>query len=377
MKIEVIVTAGGKSQRYGEKNKLFEKCGDSCVLIEAIKPFLQIPNVSKIIVGIESSYADEFFAAADAAGLAEEKRIVLSTGGSSRTQTVKNATAAIDDDTEYILIHDGARPFVTKELISQVLQSAADYGVALPLLRLTDAAADVSRGVEPVDRENLRLVQTPFCARKEIVTAAYLHAQNAFYDDLSVIKTCFSGEIGIVDGDRNNIKITYNDDIRDNDHMLAGCGYDVHRTKAGDGVKLLGIELPCDMAFIAHSDGDVPAHALMDAILSAIGEKDIGHLFPVDDARYDGADSMELLRAVVRIARMKGYAPFNASVTVIAQRPYLSPYVDRMRASAANALGIDTTRVGISATTNEEVGEIGDGKAVAAYATVSMKKISL
>lgn len=374
MKAEVIITAGGKSQRYGENNKLFEKCGQSCVLIEAIKPFLQIPDIKKIIVGIETSFADEFLAAADEAGLAEERRIVLSAGGASRTETVKNALSAVDDDTDYILIHDGARPFVSQQLISQVIQNATEYGVALPLLRLTDAAVSISRGVQPVDRETLRLVQTPFCACKELIIKAYQNAQSTFYDDLSVIKTCFSGEIGIVEGDRSNIKITFNEDLCAQNNILAGCGYDIHRTTRGNGIRLLGVDIPCDMAFIAHSDGDVPVHALMDAILSAIGERDIGHFFPVDDKKYDGANSMELLSSVLEIARAKGYEPSNASVTIIAQRPYISPHIDSMKSILSVALGIERSRIGISATTNEEVGEIGDGKAVAAYATVAMKR---
>ena len=214
MRVNVIITAGGTSQRYGSKNKLFEKCGSSCVLVEAIKPFLEIPTVSKIIVGIETSFADEFTAALDLAGLKEDSRIALAVGGSTRTQTVKNALVAIEDDAEFVLIHDGARPYVTSKLIQDVINSALEHGVALPLLSMTDSIVDVSNGVIPVDRENFKRVQTPFCAKREIVENAYLNAQTTFYDDLSVIKTSYSGEIGVVDGDINNVKITYEGDIR-------------------------------------------------------------------------------------------------------------------------------------------------------------------
>ncbi len=374
MKINVIITAGGSSQRYGKKNKLFERCGGSCVLVEAIKPFLEIPEVSRIIVGIESSFADELAAALELADLQDERRIVLSIGGSYRTQTVKNALPSIEDGADYILIHDGARPYVTGELINRVLQCAEEYGVALPLIPMTDAIVDVTEGVKPVDREGLKRVQTPFCAKREIVENAYQNAQTAFYDDISAIKTTYSGEIGIVDGDIKNIKITYDGDIVHPQacSVKVGCGYDIHRLTKGNGIKLLGVQIPCDFAFVAHSDGDVPVHAIMDGILSALGQKDIGHLFPVDDERYDGADSMELLFKVLKIAAAEGYRVSNVSVSIIAERPMLSPYIDRMQENMSALLGISPSCVGVSATTNEQVGDIGDGKAIAAYATVAI-----
>ena len=375
-KLNVIITAGGTSQRYGANNKLFEKCGTSCVLVEAIKPFLNIENVTNIIVGIETSFADELARELNLAGLADDKRIRFSTGGKTRTQTVKNALAAISENADLILVHDGARPYVKPETIEAVIESAKKYGVALPLLSLTDSIVNIADGnAEPVDRENFRQVQTPIAVKREIFEKAYSDVQSAFYDDLSVIKTCFSGKIGIVDGDRNNIKITYAGDVKTTElKYLTGCGYDIHRLTEGDGIKLLGVSVPCEYSFIAHSDGDVPIHALMDAILSALGQKDIGHLFPVDDPRYDNADSIELLLRVLSIAREQGYSVHNMSVSIIAERPMLSPYIDKMQTVMANLLGISRERIGVSATTNEKVGDIGDGKAIAAYATVLLKK---
>lgn len=377
MKINTIITAGGSSQRYGSKNKLFERCGSSCVLIEAIKPFLEIPSVTKIIVGIETSFADEFAAALDIAGLKENNRITLSVGGKTRTQTVKNALIALDDDADYVLIHDGARPYVTTELIQAVIESARQNGVALPLLPMTDSIVNVSNGVVPAAREMFRRVQTPFCAESDIVRNAYQNIKSAFYDDISAIKTCYFGKIGVVDGDINNIKITYEGDIRQSPDFgtLYGCGYDIHRLKEGGGIKLLGVEIPCDFSFVAHSDGDVPIHAIMDAILSALGEKDIGHLFPVDDSRYDGADSLELLFKVLKIAGDRGYRLHNVTAAIIAERPLLAPYIDEMKSRMSVLLGISSSQVGVSATTNEQVGEIGKGEAIAAYATVLLYQI--
>ena len=371
MNVNVIITAGGTSQRYGTKNKLFEKCGSSCVIVEAIKPFLDTPSVNKIIVGIETSYADELARELDLANLAEDKRIIFCAGGKTRTKTVKNALSSIDENADIILVHDGARPYVKQETINTVIENTNKYGVALPLLPMTDALVDLRDNAKPTDRANYARVQTPFGAKRDLFVNAYQNVDSDYYDDLSVIKTCFNGEIGIVDGDSDNIKITYSGDIKtSNLAFLTGCGYDIHRLKEGDGIKLLGVRVPCEYSFVAHSDGDVPIHAIMDAILSALGKKDIGHYFPVDDPKYDGADSTELLLRVLSIARESGYYVHNLSVSIIAERPMLSPYIDKMKSAMSHLLGIPEERVGISATTNEKVGDIGDGRAIASYATV-------
>lgn len=367
IKINLIITAGGTSQRYGAENKLFEPCGASCVLTEAIRPFLNFSEITRVIVAIDPSYSDEFLSAAELAGFGEDRRIKLTCGGNSRTQTVKQALRAIEDDCDYVMIHDGARPFVSSTTVSDVIDGAKQCGAALPLLALTDALVSVSDGVTPEDRSQYRRVQTPVCVEKDRLLSAYSQCDGDFYDDISVVQTYQKGDVKIVDGDPKNIKITTKNDLHT---PLTGIGYDIHRMKDGEGIKLLGTFIPCEFSFIAHSDGDVPVHAIMDAILTAIGEKDIGHLFPVDDSRYDGADSMDLLKEVFAKALAKGYRVQNVSVTIIAERPMLYPYIDKMRNTIAAALEISPVKVGISATTNEQVGDLGDCRSIAAFASV-------
>lgn len=366
--INVIIPAAGTSQRYGdEKNKLFEKCGKGCVLTEAITPFLSFQEVSKVIVSINSSFFDEVMAWMSITHLDEDDRITLAIGGDTRTETVKGALRSLTDDCTHVLIHDGARPFVSADLIGRVISALDTHKGAVALLPLVDNVAGVTNGVQPLDRNDYRLVQTPAGFEKELFEKAYSSTTTSSLDDLTTIREVFDGEIAHVEGERKNRKITHKGDLSQN---RVGCGYDIHRTVKGDGITLCGVKIPCKFSLVAHSDGDVPVHAIMDAILSAIGEKDIGHHFPVDDPKYDNADSLELLDTVVAMCHKKGYQVCNVSVTIIAERPKLAPYINEMRARTCVRLGVPEDCVGISATTNEQVGEIGKGKGIGAYATV-------
>lgn len=364
-KIDLIITAAGTSQRYGVENKLFAPCKSSCVIVEAIKPFLHFDTVSRIIVAVHQSFSDELLTSLDNAGI-EDNRIIVTHGGQTRTQTVKNALRAIEDDCTHIMIHDGARPFVSAQIISAVIDGAIERGASLPLLKLTDALVCVTDGVDGVDRAQYRRVQTPVCVEKTRLLNAYSQCESDFYDDISVVQKYAHGNVKIVDGDERNIKITTKKDLKT---PLYGVGYDIHRFKQGNGIKLMGTLIPCEFDFVAHSDGDVAVHALMDAILSAIGEKDIGHLFPVDDTKYDDANSLDLLATVLQLSKDKGYTLINVSVAIIAERPLLAPYIDVMRNNMSKVLCIPCQNIGITATTNEQVGDLGDSKSIASFAS--------
>lgn len=369
--INVIITAGGHSARYG-KNKLFEPCKTSCVLVESIKPFLGFSEIKKIIVAIEPSFSDEFLNYLSKCRLEEDRRITLTGNGITRTKTVWKGLEALDDDCEIVLIHDGARPFVTTDVIQNIINGAKQTGVAVPLVDMTDSMVCVKNGIEAVNRSEYKRVQTPQGFKKEIIVDAYNRATDDFTDDLSLVKSVKEVEVTAVTGELSNIKITTRDDLFP---VLAGSGYDIHRFKEGQGIKLNGIYIPCPYSFIAHSDGDVPVHAIMDAMLSAVGEKDIGHFFSVDDPTYDNADSIDLLNEVIRIVNKKGYRLSNLSVCIIAETPKLAPYIDDMKIKLADIFDVHSDKIGISATTNEQVGDLGDKKAIASYATVMLCKV--
>ncbi len=147
-----------------------------------------------------------------------------------------------------------------------------------------------------------------------------------------------------------------------------GHGYDVHRLTEGRRLILGGVDIPYELGLLGHSDADVLVHAVMDALLGAAALGDIGKLFPDTDERYAGADSLELLSAVMEALRAGGWTVSNIDATVIAQRPRLAPYIDAMRANISRAAGLDSSQVSVKATTEEKLGFTGEGLGIAAHA---------
>lgn len=155
--------------------------------------------------------------------------------------------------------------------------------------------------------------------------------------------------------------------------MRIGFGYDVHRLVEGRRLILCGVEIPCELGLLGHSDADVAVHALMDAVLGALALGDIGKLFPDSDPAFKDADSMELLRVVIGKMNAAGYALGNLDITIIAERPKLSPYIERMRESLAGAFGCELSRVSVKATTEEGLGLAGEG--IGAHAVVLLSRL--
>ena len=158
--------------------------------------------------------------------------------------------------------------------------------------------------------------------------------------------------------------------------MRIGFGYDVHRFAEGRPLVVGGIVLESDRGLDGHSDADVLLHAIADAVLGALALGDIGSHFPDTDPKWEGADSVELLREVVRLAREQGWGVTNVDSTLVMEAPKIRPYVDAMRARTADALGVEVSRVSIKATTSERMGFVGTGEGAAAYAVVLLHSVA-
>ncbi len=307
-------------------------------------------------------------------------------GGATRAESVYNALQIAKGD--IVLIHDAARPFVSAEVIRGCIESVKEYGSGVCAVPAADTVLLASGGTVSAHapRSCSFLAQTPQGFLTEKLRGAYEKAKSAgtlpLYTDDSGLYAAYAEKPRLCAGDRTNRKLTYPEDFAPAERV--GFGVDTHAFAHGEEIdagiarlnlnyiKLCGTTVPSDRAIEAHSDGDVPVHALMDALLSAIGERDIGYFFPDTDPAYAGADSMALLAEVVKKVHGVGFSVKNASVSILCELPRLSPFIEKMRENLRAALGCDT--VAVAAGTNEKLGYIGEGRGITAYATVLLKK---
>ena len=357
-----IVCAAGKGARAGfEKNKLLVPFDGSTVLEKTLSAF-DYPAIDEIIV---TSSENDFAEISLLCKKLENAKVVL--GGETRTASVYNALQSAT--AEIVLIHDGARPFVTRKVIENCIETVKAKGSAICAIECRDTVAVVADGkiITVPNRKNLRQIQTPQGFFRKQILSAYEQAMqdnsSSFTDDSSVFAR-YCEEPCICEGDSENIKITYATDFN-NKVTRCGFGIDTHAFgKEQDYIVLAGIKIPSDSGLIAHSDGDVLVHAVMDALLSAAGLKDIGHYFPDTDDKWKGASSMLMLGQVVALIESEGYGVKNISVAIQAEKPRMKKYIDEMKNALAKALKVDQTAVGISAGTNEGLGYVGEGKGI-------------
>lgn len=365
-KVSAVICAAGKGERAGfGRNKLLAPlCGEPA-LFHTLKKF-DIPEIDEVFV--TSSLCDF----KEISALCAPFGFTAVAGGDTRTQSVKNALEKVTGD--IVLIHDGARPFVTQKLIKDCIESVKNYGSGICAVTATDAAIYAGKHV---DKARLFMVQTPQgFFTKDIKKAYALAGQNVYADD-SAVYAQFIAPPRIVDGERGNVKLTFKEDFDRGIPPLpsgknVGFGVDVHAFGEGSFVTLCGVKIPCDKGLIAHSDGDVATHAVMDALLSAAGLKDIGHYFPDTDPAFEGADSGKMLERVVELIGEKGLKPESISVSIQAEKPRLAKHIDGMKANLSALTGADN--IAVAAGTCEGLGFVGQSRGITAYCVAALKE---
>ena len=368
-----IVCAAGKGERAGfSKNKLLVPVGGRTVLERTVSAF-DFPGIEEILVTASEEDREEISRL-----FAGFPKVRVVSGGATRTQSVFRALG--ENRCDIVLVHDGARPFVSRRCIENCIRSVKTFGSGVCAVPSVDtvALADENGAIVSVPPRNRAYsVQTPQGFFAEELLGAYRKALagGGEYTDDSSVYAAFVSPPRLCEGSRDNKKLTYPEDFSDG-FARTGIGIDTHAFgKPQDFILLAGVKIPSDSGLVAHSDGDVLVHAVMDAMLSAAGLKDIGHYFPDTDERWSGADSMNLLSEVRRKILAEGFAVKNLSVAVLAEKPRLAKYIDAMRLSLADTLGLDPAAVGISAGTNEGLGYVGEGKGITVYADVLLKSL--
>jgi len=381
-----LVVAAGRGERFGGgRPKQYADLAGRPLLRHSLSALARHPAIDGVRAVINPDDAALYEAAG--AGL---DLLPAVPGGDSRQASVRLGLESMEElAPDRVLIHDGARPFVAPDLIDRILAAldgpdgAPGAIAAVPLAdTLKREAAGPRAGAirETVPRDGLWRAQTPQGFRFAEILAAHRAAagEAALTDDAAVAERAGLA-VRLVEGSPTNLKVTTPADLERAARWLAGgeetrigSGFDVHRFCAGDGVRLCGVPVPHDFALAGHSDADVGLHALVDAILGALGEGDIGQHFPPSDPQWRGADSgLFAAHARGRVAA-RGGRIVNLDVTLICEAPKIGPHRPAMTARLAELFGLDAARVNVKATTTERLGFTGRGEGIAAQATATV-----
>lgn len=376
-----IVVAAGRSDRFGGgEPKQFRDLAGLTVVERAVDSLASHPHLRGVVVVL----AADSVGGPRAAGLAARRGVLaVVAGGASRAASVGLGLEAIGD-AEFVLVHDGARPFPSPTLVDAVLEATLRHGAAVPAVPVPDTVKEVDDAafiVGTVDRRRLRLAQTPQGARVDWLRDALRRAGREGIDptDEAHALERAGHRVAVVSGQTANVKITVPEDLeharlrleegaRKGALARVGTGFDLHRFGGERALVLGGVTFPGETGLVGHSDADVVLHAVMDALLGAAGLNDIGAFFPPDDPRYEGADSRDLARRVGEEIRRAGFVIGNVDLTVLAERPRVLDKVGAMREAMSACLGIGPARIGVKATTLEGVGALGRGEGIACQA---------
>ena len=389
-KIVALITACGRGSRIrvGEGiPKQYLLMAGVPILRHTILAFLNHPKIDDIICVIHP----------DDVALYEEAVVGLDLlnpvfGGDTRQMSVRNGLESLREyGPDKVLIHDAVRPFVTKRIINGILEKLETHPAVIPAVAVEDTIKKYGNGKFEwtLERENLWRAQTP----QGFLYSDILHAHNAFKDlhftDDAALDEYAGIPVAIIPGSQNNFKITTEEDYerakslassfieKVKEEMRSGIGYDVHRfreKKPGEDkyIHLGGVKIEFDKKIDAHSDGDVLIHAIMDALLGASGEGDIGEHFPPSDFKWQGIDSREMLKLTNHLLCKKGARIINIDATIVAEKPRISKYKSQMEDSLAKTLNIAKNRINIKATTTERLGFLGREEGIAADAIATV-----
>lgn len=382
MSFDVILLLAGSGERCGlGYNKVLYKINNQPLFLYSLKKFLDFDECKKVVLVIQENEKDEIFKYIDEKYLG---KIDFVFGGNIRQQSVLNGLEKVNE--KYVLVHDGARPCITREDIEKVFFSLSEgyENVALvtPVKECTRQKNDCFS--EVIKRENLFSMKTPQGLNSKLLKEALIKGKNdnvLFYDDVSALEKYCSVAPYFVIGKDTNIKLTTKEDLEMIEGLLSqkveykiGHSHDTHRLSPGLKMIIGGVDIPFELGIEAHSDGDVLYHAITEAIIGALGKGDIGRHFSDKDPKYKGISSSYFLEEARKMLD-GGYEIVNIDSTIFIEKPMMAPHVDKMRANIANLLKIDVDKVNVKATRGEKVGPIGRMEAVSSEAVVLIKKV--
>ncbi len=376
MKNLALIVAGGSGLRVGgEIPKQYLPLGGKAVLRHTVEAFLSHPEIEAVRVVIGQGHGELYNGCVVTWLRGYVGLLEAVTGGKERQDSVRLGLESVKDlNPENVLIHDAARPFVSAEVISRVLDALREHEAVIPAVLCKDS---VRVDGAAIPREKVRLVQTPQGFHYKKILHAHQHNMThwvAATDDAHLAEA-MGMNVFIVEGDEMNKKITTQADLSTINHQPStrvGFGFDVHEFTTGTHVMICGVKVLHSHGLKGHSDADVGLHALVDALLGAIGEGDIGQHFPPSDPEWKDADSEKFTAHAAKLVKEKGGVINNVDITIIGEEPKVGPHRAAMKANVARILAIEPDRVNIKATTTEGLGFTGRKEGLAAQAVASV-----
>ncbi len=374
MKVDIVVVAAGSGSRFG-RDKIFYDLYGKPLIFYTLRNLFSAYRFERKILVLNPRKIEEgkkkllpFF-----------PDLVFVPGGSERTHSVLNGVRETKSD--FVLIHDGARPFVPARVVRGVIDALRTWQAVTPAEPVRDTIKyfEGEFVFKTLDRSDLKSIQTPQGFERKLILSALEKAVNEglIYTDETTLIEEAGLKAKFVPGSPLNFKITYGEDIKMaekilSSHLRTGIGFDIHKFEKSRKMILGGIEIPCEFGLAGHSDGDALTHAIIDALLGASGLGDIGELFPDTDEKFKDIRSTILLEQVLALMEEKGFFPVNVDAVVITEKPKILKYRDRIVKNLSGILKISEDRISIKGKTAEKMGFIGrkEGLAVIANALV-------
>ncbi len=394
-RVAALIVAAGRGSRAGPgAPKQYRPLAGRAVLAWTLEAFLHNPRIHAVRVVIHPDFEDAYAAALGPLS-GHPKLLSPCPGGGERQDSVRLGLDSLTEAApDQVLIHDAARPFITDDVITRVIEALTAHSAALAALPIADTLkratgpADDPRVEATLPREQMWRAQTPQGFDYAMIVEAHRAAVGRTLTDDAAVAEAFGVAPALVLGAPDNMKITQAEDFGLAETLIrqrhdgetpmtaeyrTGQGFDVHAFEAGDHVMVGGVRIPHDAGLAGHSDADVGLHAITDAVLGAIGAGDIGQHFPPSDPRWAGADSAAFLAHAGALATERGARVVHVDLTVIGERPKIGPHRETIRARIAAILGLHVDRVSVKATTTEKLGFTGRREGLAAMATATVR----
>ena len=366
-----VIAAAGEGKRFGGNTpKQYIKLNGKTVIESSVKPFIDSEIITKIIIVVSKNDLEienqDFY---------NSKKVEVIYGGDKRQISIFNALQHEDDNYEFVITHDAARPNVIEDDIANLLKDIKESKSSCSYL-YTPIYDSIKKN-KTKNKNKFHLVQTPQISKFEELKKSLNKCidENIECPDESFAIEYLNLKTSKVKGRRSNIKITEYEDIEILNKFLtrSGVGFDLHKYDKGSGIILGGYKINCDYKIIAHSDGDVLLHSIADSILGASGLGDIGKFFPDQDDINLNLDSSEIINFCLKELKNLNLEIYNVDATIICEEPKINPHRDNILKSLSSILKIPINKIGLKATTSEKIGIIGNNEAIAVQSLINLK----